>query len=163
MVYEAVFNDGVIVDLDVYGRQPAECADGQGRPEQQPQTLHRYWVSVLKLRKLLFRGELAIAQQGLGYQRRLALGAIAESEGMAVGDPNALTIHALRTLVRNLDSPPRFELHTVFGWPSRTTGEVMEAIDRLNDAVARVEDQPSPLSAMAQALWARRDYLGQVP
>ena len=158
--FEAVFEGGVIVDLDVYAERP-------GAPVVKPDAArwsHRYWVSVLKARKLVARDQLTVAQLGLGYQRGLVLGAMAQRAGIDAGDPQALNIYALGTLLGKLAPPAATDWAAVMGWPSRSRGEFVAAIDRLNSAMAALEPGASQLGAAVRTLWARRDYLpGHAP
>ena len=158
--FEAVFEGGVIVDLDVHARHPKAPA---GESDAACWS-HRYWVSVLKARKLLVREQFMVAQLGLGYQRGLVLGAMAQRTGIDAGDPQALNIYALGNLLGKLALPASTDWAAVMGWPSRDRDEFVVAVDRLNAAMAALEPSASPLGAAVSRLWSERDYLvGQAP
>ena len=105
-----------------------------------------------------------VAQLGLGYQRGLVLGAMAQRAGIDVGDPQALNTYALGTLLGKLALPVATDWAEVMGWPSRNQGEFLGAIDSLNAAMAALEPGASTLGSAVRMLWAGRDYLpGQAP
>tara|TARA_Y100001934_G_scaffold56075_1_gene69235 strand:- start:1152 stop:1946 length:795 start_codon:yes stop_codon:yes gene_type:complete len=158
--FEAVFEGGVIVDLDVHAERLGASSGQSGAARWS----HRYWVSVLKARKLVAREQLMVAQLGLGYQRGLVLGAMAQRAGIDVGDPQALNIYALGTLLGKLALPVATDWAEVMGWPSRNQGEFLGAIDSLNAVMAALELGASTLGSAVRMLWAGRDYLpGQAP
>ena len=98
---EAVFEGGVIVDLDVHAR----ASESARRRVDAACWSHRYWVSVLKARKLLVREQFMVAQLGLGYQRGLVLGAMAQRAGIDAGDPQALNITPFATAGKLVQRP----------------------------------------------------------
>ena len=153
--FVAVFKGGVIVDLDVHASRPAAPA---GEPDSMRWS-QRYWVSVLKARKLVAREQLMIAQVGLSYQRGLVLGAMAQRAGIDAGNPQALNIYALGKLLGKLALPAGMDWSAAMGWPSRSRDEFVVAIDRLNAAMAALDLGASPLAQAVSMLWSGRDYL----
>lgn len=141
--FHGVLRDGTILDVMVRSspddryvalpldapRAPEPCA-----PEPQGAALD-FWINSHKHRKVLGRGLGAMATIGLHHDRLFLLRLWALADTGEEPPARALTIFGLTDLIRSHVTRDR---RRVFGMPTRSDEETIDAIEALRDEVASV-------------------------
>lgn len=140
--------------------EPADPAEIQG-------LIERYWSNHVKNEKVLYRRLHLLMRDGMylfgGTLMRLQF---VLATGQDCGDVYfpKMTIHTITPVLQVLEAHYGDSVRTTLGLPTRTVGEVVAAIERLDDDVAQAGQQlaqkldfsyPHQLEATVRQSWSR--------